>query len=77
MSENITLKIDPTGEPIAIIWDTPANKNCFMTYQHVGQHSEASIEYIGIDCKRIKSTEDIIKACTLVQELKSIGYDVE
>lgn len=77
MFDFIIIQIDPDGNPIAFILNALANDGCVLSYQHIGQHSEASIEYMTLECTSPKTPDEIIKAYELVQELKSIGYEME
>ena len=76
MTDNITIKIDADGDAIAFIHDTLcSNDDMVMSYQHVGQHGEASLDYMW-ECFHVMTPQDVIKAHALVMELKSIGYDI-
>ena len=77
MSDLVTIQIDSEGEPIAFIFNAPTNDGCILSYQHIGQHSEASIEYMILDCDFPSTPEEIVKCYELLQELKSIGYEME
>lgn len=56
----------------AVIENAPANKGRKLCYSIVGQHSEASIEYIK-ECEPVEITDQ--KAVRLVSELRQIGYE--
>lgn len=73
--DNITIRIDADGDAIAFIHDAPVNDDMVLSYQHIGQHGEASLDYMW-DCFHVLTPQDVIKAYELVKELKSIGYDV-
>lgn len=82
MSDNIIIKMSYNpytneSEPIAFIMNASARRGYVLGYAHIGQHSEASIDYMEFDCLPIETAEDVIKAYELVQELKSIGYEME
>jgi hypothetical protein len=57
------------GECIAFLLDCPAYPGYVMSYMHVGQHGEASIEFFR-ECKLATETEFE----DLREELESIGY---
>jgi hypothetical protein len=57
------------GECVAFLLDCPANYGNVLSYIHVGQHGEASIEFFS-ECKL--ATEEEYK--DLREELESIGY---
>lgn len=57
------------GECVAFLLDCPANLGNVLSYMHIGQHGEASIEFFN-DCKL--ATEGEYK--DLLVELWSIGY---
>ena len=61
----------PEGDVIAFIYGYPCNPGMMMSYQHIGQHGESSVDLI--DELEI-CTDEEIKA--LLDELTSIGYDV-
>ena len=44
----VVLRVTKAGEPIAFLYgeNMPTNYGTVTSYQHVGQHSEASIDYI-------------------------------
>lgn len=65
-------KIKDTGELIAFIPSAPANKGMIMSYMHIGQHSEASIDFWLHDTEQCTDDE----VYDLRQELKRIGYTV-
>lgn len=59
----------PDGDVIALISVYSCRSGLMMSYQHVGQHGEASVDLIDeLDV----CTDDEIKA--LLDELESIGY---
>lgn len=70
MTDYFIKKIKDTGEIIAFIPTEPAQKGMILSYMHVGQHSEASIDFMLHDC--VECTED--ESYDLRQELKAIGY---
>ncbi len=57
------------GECIAFLLDCPATYGYVLSYMHVGQHGEASIEFFH-ECKL--ATEEEFES--LREELESIGY---
>ena len=59
-------------EVFACLLDYPVNPGKVIIYQHVGQHSEASINYCA-NCKRATIDEYM----PLFQELESIGYNLK
>jgi hypothetical protein len=58
------------GDVIALLPDVDANFGNIMSYQHQGQHSEASIEII-----RYTKLTTPAEYKSLLSELKSIGYN--
>jgi hypothetical protein len=58
-------------ECIAFLLDCPANKGYVLSYMHIGQHSEASIDFVR-DCRLAKPEE----YAELKTELESLGYDL-
>lgn len=64
----VTFKMSD-GEPVAFLWDVEANIGNVMSYMHVGQHGEASLDFYN-DCE-LATVEEYSK---LKQELESIGY---
>lgn len=70
-SANVAFRKFPEGDIIAFISDYPCNDGMVMSYQHIGQHSEASIELID---ELEMASEDEYK--DLLNELRNIGYDV-
>jgi len=59
-------------ECIAFLLDVDANDGYVMSYMHVGQHGEASLDFF-YDCK--PATPD--QYADLMWELDSIGYNVD
>jgi hypothetical protein len=59
-------------ECIAFLLDVEANPNSIMSYLHVGQHGEASIDFC-VSCNLATPTE----YADLQAELESIGYDLK
>lgn len=57
------------GEPIAFLLDVEANPNMVMSYMHVGQHGEASME-----CYQECPLAEESQYADLKSELESIGY---
>lgn len=57
------------GECVAFLLDCPANYGNVLSYMHVGQHGEASLEFFR-ECRL--ATEEEYK--DLREELESIGY---
>ena len=60
-----------TNETIAFFPETYKN-GMVDCYTHIGQHSQASIEYYWQNTKRIHSSEEY---SSLWKELEMIGYD--
>jgi hypothetical protein len=60
------------SECIAFLLDMPANFGRVESYMHVGQHSEASLDYM-LNCKRATPEQ----YSDLKKELESIGYDLK
>lgn len=56
-------------ECIAFLLDCPANPGMVLSYMHIGQHGEASIDFFK-DCRL--ATDD--EFSNLRQELESLGY---
>ncbi len=65
----------PFDDLVAFIPDAPANFGFIMSYQHVGQHSEASLGFYEKSCASVDYDTPEVKA--LVTELQSIGYNVK
>lgn len=57
---------------IAFLPDEPANPGNVMSYMHIGQHGEASLEYMR-ECTIATEAESE----PLRQELIEIGYELE
>jgi len=57
-------------ELLAIFPTLPANRGNMVVYAHIGQHGEASIEYIQSGRPALPEEYD-----DLLQELVSMGYD--
>jgi hypothetical protein len=81
MSDNIEIRMESEDDerrertPIAFILDAPTKYGFTVCYARMGQHGEAQDNYMyGLEYP--KSPQDILKAHALVQELKSIGYDI-
>ena len=58
-----------TNEVVAFIPESTVNYGHILSYMHIGQHSEASLQYYW---ETVKATEEEYKS--LLKELKSI-YD--
>jgi hypothetical protein len=58
----------------AVLPDNECNPGNVCFYQHVGQHSEGSLEYYRTTKPADTTTPE---AQALIAELKSIGYDVK
>lgn len=58
---------------IAFLPDVPANPGQIMSYQHIGQHSEADIGFYR-DCTRPANPRDD-DARALLRELRGLGYN--
>ena len=67
VSDGSTIK----GDIFACLLDVPANKYKVVVYAHIGQHGEADIDYCS-GCKAVRPEE----YKPLLEELKSIGYDL-
>lgn len=70
-SVNVCFRKFDDGDVIAFIGGYECNPGWIMSYMHIGQHSEASIEFMEV---LNLCTPDEFKA--LLDELESIGYDV-
>lgn len=57
------------NEPIAFLIDAEANDGCVLSYMTVGQHSEASLDFVK-ECRLAEEWE----YNALREELESIGY---
>jgi len=66
---NIEIRKFPEGDLIAAIEGYPCSHGMIMSYQHIGQHGEASLELIH-SLPFAEYTESI----PLIEELRSIGY---
>jgi len=60
----------PDGAVVALFPDLPATPPYITSYQHIGQHSDASKELL-LDLPRATITE----YASLLKELNDIGYD--
>jgi len=60
-----------TKEVIAFLLDAPANFGNILTYMHVGQHAEASVDFY-----RHCWTASPDEYADLKTELESIGYEL-
>jgi hypothetical protein len=57
---------------IAFLPDEPSNFGRIMSYEHIGQHGEASIEFY----QNTEATDETSpEAQSLIAELRSIGYN--
>lgn len=71
--ERVVFKYDKgTKDVVAFFPDQRFGTN-IMSYAHVGQHSEASLEYAR-ECKPCKNADDYKE---LYDELVSIGYNLK
>ena len=61
----------PKKEVIAFLPDIPANPGNLMSYMHVGQHGEASLDFY-LECKPAKPEQ----YHDLKLELEGIGYEL-
>ena len=73
---NVVFKMTPGDEfcksqPIAFLLDCEANFGCILSYMHVGQHGEASVEFYH-ECEDATPEQ----CADLKSELESIGYDL-
>lgn len=59
-------------ECIAFLLDADANRDYIMSYMHVGQHSEATVEFC-VAC-RLATPEEY---ADLKAELETIGYELK
>lgn len=59
-----------TKEIVAFLPECPVNYGNILCYMHIGQHSEASLQYYW---DTVKATEEEYKP--LLEELKNIIYD--
>ena len=76
MTDQVIFKMTPKDsdfepECIAFILSEPAMTDHVLSYMHIGQHSEASVDFID-DCT--PATEE--ESASLKAELKAIGYDL-
>lgn len=67
----VTFKMSE-GEVIAFLWDADANTGNVMSYMHVGQHGEASLDFYR-ECE----LATVAQYAELKRELESIGYMLE
>jgi hypothetical protein len=65
-------RIDKDGTPILFLPDIPANPGMIVCYQHIGQHSEASLDYYRRDTKPDRNN----KCADLIAEYDSIPEPV-
>ncbi len=65
----------PDGELIAFLPDVTANVGHIMSYMHIGQHGEASVEFYQKDTEALQDY-DAKDAVMLICELQNIGYNV-
>jgi len=63
---------EPKEECIAFLLDVIANPYYIMSYMHIGQHGEASIDFFR-ECKPATPEQ----YADLMWELDSIGYNVK
>ena len=65
-------------ECIAFLLDVDANFGNVMSYMHIGQHGEASVEFFQA-CKLINrhSATEVRDAIALREELESMGYELD
>lgn len=61
-------------ELVAFLPDAPATYGFIMSYVHVGQHGEASLDFYH---ETIRVNDKAPDAQELIAELKSIGYNVK
>ena len=62
--------IDFNGEIIALFPNMKESKGCIMSYQHIGQHGEASEDFLNYPEATGQRVEELKK------ELKDIGYNI-
>ena len=69
--DRVIFKLTPDGrDVIAFLPDNPVvNYGCIMSYEHVGQHGEASLPFYW-DCKPARPEQ----YADLLRELESMGY---
>jgi hypothetical protein len=61
------------SECIAFLMDVPANTGCIMSYMHVGQHGEASLDFVR-ECKPATPEQ----YADLKNELENlVGYELD
>lgn len=60
----------PEGDVIALFPELPATPPYITSYQHIGQHGDASKDLL-VDLEHATASE----AASLLKELVSIGYD--
>jgi hypothetical protein len=61
--------VEKWGDCVAFLLDCPANFGYVLSYMHIGQHGEASLDFFH-ECRL--ATEEEYK--DLREELESIGY---
>lgn len=66
------VKVGQANDVVAFFPELPAKYGCIMCYSHIGQHSEASLDYYN-QTKKASETE----YAGLLQELRRIYDDVE
>lgn len=64
--------IDDSGEAIVIYTERecPANPGRAMTYMHVGQHGEASLDFIRKNCHKAVTDDGRAACAELLAEIK-------
>jgi hypothetical protein len=74
MSDAIILKQCRDGSAIAFIPDAEANPGMIQSYQHIGQHGEASLPFYW-ECRPLSPRSK--EGRELLKELRAIGYKVK
>lgn len=76
MADRVVLRKDKEdGSIVAFLPDATANLGRVMCYAHIGQHSEASLDYYRLNTTPL-TPEDYSAGDAMVRELTSIGYEV-
>ena len=72
MNINITVRIDrETDSPVLFFWNSNnRGLEWLMCYEHIGQHSECSIDYMR-KCRPMKTLD--AEAMALVREWENLG----
>lgn len=60
-----------TKEIVAFLPEIPVSRYMIMSYMHIGQHSEASLDYYFLSTEKASEEE----YCNLYEELCNVYYD--